>query len=370
MKNTGRHTEPEHAENSVAAPKRGAVRNLSADSLLVSVVTPCYNAAPFITETIASVRAQTYPAIEHIVVDDGSTDESWDIVRSYGSRITPLRLEQNRGGSYARNQGAERARGEFLLFLDADDTIAPDTIASLVNAVHDRPGSIAYCKWQRLGQVDARWVTLPAEVPLPPPGADYLSGWLTGSWVPTCSVLWRRDAYERTGGWDEDISWGDDGDLMLRALVRGARLVLAEGGEGYYRSHGAGRLAVSSDFSSEHNFRSQMRVFEKLEAELERQGRLPHYAIPIGLAYYRLVSRGFQQGLHGLARECLRRGKSLAGPRVVSRTLAGRLLTRLLGVERTEKIAAVLARFGIATSQRRQIRQLRRLRAPRDQRRS
>jgi glycosyltransferase involved in cell wall biosynthesis len=331
---------------------------------LVSVVTPCYNAALFVRETIDSVRAQTYPAIEHIVVDDGSTDESWEIIRSQEPPVTGVRLEQNRGGAYARNRGAERARGEFLMFLDADDILAPTTIAALVAAVRDRPGAIAYCPWRRLRSVGAQWVTGPAEMRLPVSKADHLKGWLTDSWVPTCSVLWRRETYECTGGWDEDLTWGDDGDLMLRALARGAGLVKAQGGEGYYRYHGHTRLSVSSDSGSERKFRSQMHVLEKLQAELERQGRLPPYATAIGLAYHRLVSRAFQQGHRKLARECLRRGESLAGPRAVSRTRAGRLLVRVFGIERKERIAAMLARFGIATPQRQQIRQLRQFEKP------
>jgi glycosyltransferase involved in cell wall biosynthesis len=84
---------------------------------LVSIITPCYNAAPFVAETIESVVAQTYPRIEHIVIDDGSADGSWEVIERYASRVTALRLERNRGGSYARNRGAELARGEFLMLM-------------------------------------------------------------------------------------------------------------------------------------------------------------------------------------------------------------------------------------------------------------
>lgn len=334
---------------------------MKASQPLVSVVTPCYNSAPFIAETIESVQAQTYSAIEHIVVDDGSSDESWEIVARYDSIAAAMRLGENRGGSYARNRGVERARGEFIMFLDSDDLLAPETIAALVAAARLQAGCIAYCPWKRLRSDGARWVRTRAEVPLPA-GTDHLKSWLCGSWVPTCSVLWRREAYQVTGGWDEELTWGDDGDLMLRALVSGVRLIKAEGGESYYRHHGLGRLSVSSDSGSERKFRSQMRVLEKLEAELVRQDRLATYAAAIGVLYYSLVSRALQQGQRELAGECLRRGEVLAGVRTVSRTAVGRLLVRLVGIEHKERIAGALARLGVASPQRRQIQQFHGLR--------
>src|SRR5690242_9351310 len=91
---------------------------------LVSVITPCYNAAPFVLETLATVRAQTYGAVEHIVVDDASTDASWELVR-HAPGVRAYRLERNRGGAHARNVGVGHARGEYLMFLDADDLLAP-----------------------------------------------------------------------------------------------------------------------------------------------------------------------------------------------------------------------------------------------------
>src|SRR6478672_2527613 len=125
---------------------------------LVSIVTPCYNAAPFIAETITSVSAQTYPLIEHIVVDDGSRDESWSIISSFADRTTTVRLEKNRGGSHARNRGAELAQGEFLMFLDADDVLSPGVIAALVDALQNHSVAVAACHWRRLRQaIDGSW---------------------------------------------------------------------------------------------------------------------------------------------------------------------------------------------------------------------
>jgi len=116
------------------------------DAPLVSVVTACHNAEPFVAETIESVLAQTYRAVEQILVDDASTDGSWSVIERYTAahpdRVRALRLETNRGGCFARNRGAEQARGELLMFLDADDLISPDSVAALVEVVRDVPRAL------------------------------------------------------------------------------------------------------------------------------------------------------------------------------------------------------------------------------------
>ena len=203
---------------------------------LVSVITPCYNAVATIAETIESVAAQRYPHVEHIVVDDGSTDGSWDVIEQYRDRIRAVRLERNQGGSHARNTGAALADGAFLMFLDADDLLLLDAVASLVRAVQGEPNAIGVCPWRRLRMVDGQWKRVESEIPFPPP-SDALKGWLEGIWVPPCAVLWRRDAFALTGGWDETLTLNDDGDVMMRALVRGASLRVAHEGTALYRSH-------------------------------------------------------------------------------------------------------------------------------------
>ena len=80
----------------------------------VSVITPCYNAGPFVRETIESVFAQSYSSVEMIVVDDGSADDSLAVLESFGDRIRTVRLD-HQGGGHARNHGARQASGRFLM---------------------------------------------------------------------------------------------------------------------------------------------------------------------------------------------------------------------------------------------------------------
>lgn len=109
---------------------------------LVSVVMPAYNAAAFIAEALASVQRQSFPQWELLVVDDGSTDRTPDIVRAHARhepRIRLLRNARGKGVSGARNTGIEQARGEFIAFLDADDIWEPEKLAAQI-AVMRRTG--------------------------------------------------------------------------------------------------------------------------------------------------------------------------------------------------------------------------------------
>lgn len=107
---------------------------------LVSVITPLYNMARFIADTIRSVQAQTYENWEMIIIDDGSTDSSVDIVRDFmeqDSRIKLHSLKNNFGMSYARNAGIEEAQGAYIAFLDADDIWMPEKLETQVKFMKD-----------------------------------------------------------------------------------------------------------------------------------------------------------------------------------------------------------------------------------------
>ena len=104
------------------------------DHKSVTVITPCFNCDAYISDTINSVINQTYKPIEHIIVDDGSTDNSSRIIESFGNRVRLL-SQQNMGVSHARNRGLLEAKGEYILFLDGDDILHEKALENLINLI-------------------------------------------------------------------------------------------------------------------------------------------------------------------------------------------------------------------------------------------
>src|SRR5262249_6980596 len=96
--------------------------------MLVSILIPCFNAKPWVAQAIESALAQTWPEKEVIVVDDGSTDESTDVIRTFSGHIR-WETGPNHGGNPTRNRLLELARGEWLQYLDADDYLLPDKVS-------------------------------------------------------------------------------------------------------------------------------------------------------------------------------------------------------------------------------------------------
>ncbi len=125
----------------------------------VSVIMPAYNTARWVRDAVASVQAQTMPDWELVAVDDGSTDETGEILEALAAqdaRIKVLR-QANAGVSAARNAGMDAARGEYLAFLDSDDLLEPDFLAALQQALAEHPqATVAWCDFVRLSDDTGR----------------------------------------------------------------------------------------------------------------------------------------------------------------------------------------------------------------------
>lgn len=193
-----------------AAPPRPA----GDAAVAVSVVIPAWNAAASLPGTLASLRAQTFTAWEAIVVDDGSTDATAEVASAAaadGSRCRLVRLPENRGVSAARNAGLAAARGDWVLFLDADDRIEPAHLASLLRRAQE-PGVRAVRTGHRL--IDPAGEPGP---PLLPPTEEALWDATVAGWpFPIHTCLVRRADLLAVGGFDEGLHVGEEWDLWQR----------------------------------------------------------------------------------------------------------------------------------------------------------
>lgn len=206
---------------------------------MVSVVIPTYNCGRFIAEAIESALGQTVAPYEVIVVDDGSTDDSAQILTSYGDRIIHVR-QQNQGVGAARNKGAEVATGEFLAFLDADDYWAPTKLEKQLAVFEGDPDiGLVHCGYQN---VDSYGTALDVDLR----GSD---GWVAEKLLrfepsitaPGSTTLIRRSDFWQVGGYDTnaDLHPSEDWDISYR-LARRWKYGFVPEPLLYYRQHGSG----------------------------------------------------------------------------------------------------------------------------------
>lgn len=197
---------------------------------LVSIVTPTYNQAEYLAEAIESVLAQDYPNIEYIVLDDGSTDGTPGILRSYEGRIRQERHE-NRGQAYTLNRGWAMAHGVLFGYLSSDDRLERSAITRLVQALKEEPsGVVAYCDFELIDSQGRKIRTVRTE--------EFSVERLTVDLVsqPGPGALFDRQVFDRTGGWTEHLKQVPDFEFWLRASCLGSFVRVPEV-LAYYRIH-------------------------------------------------------------------------------------------------------------------------------------
>jgi glycosyltransferase involved in cell wall biosynthesis len=186
----------------------------------VSVVISLFNKAEFVGQCIESVLAQTYKEVEVIVVNDGSTDTSYEVAKQYPVRLLNL---SNRGQSGARNAGVLVSSGEAILPLDADDWISPEYLAKTVPLMLGGVGIVSTDMkifGLTTGYVPAKVLTIKEEVAY--------------NEIPVCSLI-RREAFAESGGYTSKVDGYEDWNLWIDILKRGWKMAIVNEPLFHYR---------------------------------------------------------------------------------------------------------------------------------------
>ena len=318
---------------------------------LVSVIIPTYNRSQWIVDAMNSVYSQTYRPIELLIVDDGSTDDTKDVVEQWQQSIKDndfsfsYFFQENKGGCVARNLGLTESQGEFIQFLDSDDVLAPSKIRDQVNFFSTCGGySVLYGPW-RFFKDTQNYIEI-HDVHSRGDEENALKNWLGGWFVPPHSLLWRRSDIAQTGPWDESLAADQDGDFAMRFLLNGGKLVFCPTAWVYYRLHEKADSSVGAS-SSRKAFESRYRVICRIEEALTSQGLLEGFREAFSLRYASLARR-YAIVDKKLTNQCLERSRILAPDGKLPDIFMYPFLSRVLGLTTKQKLMRRLRSiFGI-----------------------
>jgi GT2 family glycosyltransferase len=185
----------------------------------VSVITPTYNAAATIGRAIATVQAQTFTDWEHIIIDDGSTDDTRAAVAAARDSRLQYLYQPNQGPGAARNHGVRVSQGEYVIFLDADDWWSPECLELLVSALKEKAQSPA-AAWGDWAFVDIRGTTRNVQYRMPRDEHPLVTLLFRPPFIMH-SILLDRAAWNLVGGFDQSLAVAEDWDLWLGLALNG-----------------------------------------------------------------------------------------------------------------------------------------------------
>jgi glycosyltransferase involved in cell wall biosynthesis len=192
------------------------LHSLDMEEVLVSVVIPAFNSSMYISECIDSVLAQSYKNLEIIVVDDGSSDNTESIVKSYNETAIRFFSQRNSGSAIARNFAVEKANGEWLAFIDSDDIWHPEKLTSQFSECFDKYWS--HTDYYYLSTLYPEYTRATDFVPKH--SGDVFKQLLLENTIATSTVMIRKEIFEEFGGYNPDLKALQDWDLWLRVAEK------------------------------------------------------------------------------------------------------------------------------------------------------
>jgi len=209
----------------------------------ISVIIPNYNRETLVGETISNLLAQTLPPQEIIVVDDGSTDKSVEVIQSFGGKVKLIR-QANQGPGAARNAGLRVATGEFIQFQDSDDLFSLNKLEAQAKLLEQTGADIAFCPWVKL-TIEDRNATLEDHVlqqKMPPAKLSLPCWWLRGWSTVFQSLLFRHSFLNRVGFYRTDLMPSEDTEFFFRMLTSSPRIAFTPKALTLYRLHNVNKI--------------------------------------------------------------------------------------------------------------------------------
>ena len=235
------------------------VKETTEDIPLVSIIIPCFNAGSWIADAIENAISQSYPRIEVIVINDGSTDTSQDIINTYCDRVTTV-VTKNIGGNNARNLGFNMSRGDFIQYLDADGLLAEDKIEKQVDILMKYNGCIVCCPtvffpdgsdYSNHSPI-SNDLGLSGQKKTPIEFLKMLYGIENGynqSMISSHAWLSPRYVIERAGLWDPSLTADQDGEFFCRVVLASGGVLSTPDTKVYYRKDTSNSVSCGRSLS-------------------------------------------------------------------------------------------------------------------------
>jgi glycosyltransferase involved in cell wall biosynthesis len=302
----------------------------------VSVVIPAFRAAATLERACRSVAREGGSATECVIVLDGRDEATAAVALGCADPLV-VQTTRNLGPGGARNVGLAASSGEYVLFLDADDYVEGGLIGGLLRAMIVSGADLGLGECVHEAPEGSRG---PHAGPRAEDGRGLVAEWLGGRFVPPCCVMWRTAFLRSIGGWNESLRRNEDGELVLRAALRGARIAASRVGTGVYVQHPSpDRVSQRLDEAA---LADELGLMAWLRAELEQRGWLDERMRAALIGYvYNWRRTAFRHDRKRAAAEFTAVWRQLGGRRDEG-TIAHRLVSQVLGLSRKERLASWL----------------------------
>ena len=244
---------------------------------LVSIIIPTFNRAHLIGETLKSVLSQTYFNWECIVVDDGSTDNTAEILANYCKKDTRFQYQLRpenipKGANACRNYGFEWSKGDFIQWIDSDDLMLPNKLEVQVSLIKEDSSALITSTW-------GRFVNSKELVPYPnyvsynnfDNRRDFLNALATSrGYFPIHAYLMTKDLVLKSGGWDETLVINQDGEFMSRVFKNVNKFFCAKSTSVYYRHTDKNSTSIYTNIKKAE---AAIQIWRKISKRLKKEGK-------------------------------------------------------------------------------------------------